>query len=442
MTDIIFSFDTEDFTSNKGADAILTEAEILRKHGVRGCFCLVGLLAKQLVSWGRTDVLGALKYHEIDNHTYGHTLHPMINEYTDTEDFHEAKDEVIRQETESLRLIKEATGAEKIYASVPPGNSKSYAAMYAYSDMGIPIYADTYCDPEDGGGSYYCNIFHIAYAYCMEQDFFTGGEKELKAVLDRLAQRKRAVVYTHPQISLFSEWWDIVNYDKENLCEFGEWKECRRRPQEQSDRFYKNLDLFITLLKNDGRFRVVTYSDVAYELKKEAPRIITRAQLPEIRKQLAEKLFPVTEPDSYSLSDIFLACRDFLTGKDGHICGKVYGFLSQPYAADESFILTAEEIKKSAENIKDDSFLPEKITVGGKIIGPADWLLAALDILCGEKEAVINPKAQLPCLDVLSEVRDCSFKGTWRHSDRFEDRYLSDRLRYQSWTMRFPKQFK
>ena len=153
MTEIIFSFDTEDFTSNTAADAILTEAEILRKHNVKGCFCLVGLLAKQLKAWGRTDVLEALKYHEINTHTYGHTLHPMIDEYTDIEDFYAARDEVVRQETEAVRLIKDATGAEKIYAAVPPGNQKCYAAMYAYADMGIPIYADTFCDPEDGSGS-------------------------------------------------------------------------------------------------------------------------------------------------------------------------------------------------------------------------------------------------------------------------------------------------
>ena len=49
-TELIFSFDTEDFTSNTAADAILTEAEILREEGVRGCFCLVGFLADQLVN--------------------------------------------------------------------------------------------------------------------------------------------------------------------------------------------------------------------------------------------------------------------------------------------------------------------------------------------------------------------------------------------------------
>ena len=37
-TKVIFSFDTEDFTSNESANAIYTEAEILREEGVRGLF--------------------------------------------------------------------------------------------------------------------------------------------------------------------------------------------------------------------------------------------------------------------------------------------------------------------------------------------------------------------------------------------------------------------
>ena len=102
MTDIIFSFDTEDFTSSKAADGILYEANLFREEGVKGCFCVVGLLAKHLSDWGRQDVIEALSHHEIGTHTYGHTLHPMINEYTDLENFDEAEGELIRQESEGV----------------------------------------------------------------------------------------------------------------------------------------------------------------------------------------------------------------------------------------------------------------------------------------------------------------------------------------------------
>ena len=440
MTDIVFSFDTEDFTSSVSADAIVREAEILRARGIRGCFCVVGLLAKQLQNWGRTDVMEALRHHEIDLHTYGHTLHPMINEYTDIEDFGAARDEVIRQETEALRLIKDTFGTDRVYAAVPPGNSKSYAAMYAYADMGVPIYADTFCDPEDGRGSHYCNIFHMDYAYCCESDFFDGDRETLKKVLDTLAQRKRAVVYTHPNASLFDEWWDILNYDKENLCEFGQWKVCRRRPREKSEKFYENLGIFADMVQNDSRFRIVTYADVAKEIEKEPPRTVTCGDLPEIRKQLSENLFPVTTPVSLSLSDIFYACADLLCGKREHLCRKVYGFLFRPCPSPEAFTVTAEEMRKSAAAIRTDDFIPPKIPVAGKEAGPADWMMAALDILCGKTETKIVPGEQMPCPDILPKVRDCSLKGTWRHADSFEDKYLSDRLRLQMWTMRFDAQ--
>lgn len=439
MTELIFSFDTEDFTSNKAADAILAEAEILRRHGVKGNFCLVGLLAEQLMKWGRNDVLDALKCHEIGLHTYGHTLHPMINEYTDTEDFSAARNEVLRQETKAVEMIKKATGADKIYAAVPPGNQKSYAAMYAYADMGIPIYADTFCDPANGGGSYYCNIFHVEYAHCFEEYGFTGTEKDFRGVLDELAKRKRAVIYTHPNQALFDEWWDILNYDKENLVPFGEWKTCHRRPSSETKKFYDNLDLLLTLIENDPRFKIVTYSDVAKELAKEPPRVITQKDIPLLRACLKKEFFPVVKPASFSLSDIFYACAELLRGEEKHVCQKVYGFLSRPYAVENRVTVTAEEMRNSAKNVDTSAFLPEKIAVGEKILGPADWLFAALDILCGEEFSVVTPKKQLPPLDCLPQVRDCSFRGTWRHSDSFEDKYLSERLRLQCWTMRFPE---
>ena len=132
-----------------------------------------------------------------------------------------------------------------------------------------------------------------------------------------------------------------------------------------------------------------------------------------------------------------LACRDLLQGKAEHKCADVYGFLEEPYAVLSPVTVKAEDIIRSADAIKDGEFLPSKIAVGGIDIGPADWLFAALESLQGKDEIVVYPKNQLPSLDIIPETRDAYFKGTWRHSDSFEDKYLSDRLRWQIWTLRF-----
>ena len=439
-TELIFSFDTEDFTSDTAADAILAEAEILREEGVRGCFCLVGLLADQLVSWGRRDVLDALSHHEIDCHTLAHSLHPVINEYTDLEDFDAAYSEVIRQETEAVLKIRRATSCGRIYAAVPPGDDKSYAAMYAYADMGIPIYADTVCDTPEGDGVWYCNVYNIEYVLGADgQDFFFhGGEAEIHAALDRLAERKRAVFYTHPHMSLFSRHWDSVNYNKVNKHPFGEWEEAPRRPARETERFFENLRLFARLVREDPRFRITTYGEIAEGLAARPPRVVRREDLPGIRDRLRERLYPLTEPDSFCLSDLFRAARSFLLGADVWECVPERGFLYAPEAAEESVVLSAEEVRQSAAGLPSSGFLPVRIEIGEKTIGPADWLLAAYEVLCGAETVGIEPgRDQLPSLDRLPHARDLSLKGTWIHSDSFRDDWLSDRLRWQSWTMRF-----
>ncbi|MGN0573680.1 MAG: hypothetical protein ACI4IX_07045 [Acutalibacteraceae bacterium] len=437
MTDIIFSFDTEDFTSDVSANAIKREADILSSEGVKGCFCLVGLLAERLLNQGRQDVLEALSHHEIQLHTYGHTLHPMLNEYTDIADFDAARNEVIRQETAALAAIKKATGTERVFAAVPPGNQKSYAAMYAYADMGIPIFADTLCDPVDGSGAFYCNIYNIDYTFCMESVFFKGGEKEIKAELDKLASRKRAVIYTHPHISLFKEHWDIINYDKKNIYPFGKWKEAPRRSEEESERFYEKLVLLLRLVKSDPRFRIITYGELAKELAARPERTVSVSDIPRLREWLSHGLRPTEGEGSLSVADIFLACRDLLCGKQTHICGKTKGFLEAPRGITDPVTVTADEIRQSAVSIPEDGFLPVQIWVNGKALGTADWLRAAMAVLCGEDTVTVTPGEQLVSLNILPRVRDCSFAGTWRHSDDFKDKYLSDRLRLQCWTLRF-----
>lgn len=440
MTDIIFSFDTEDFTSSRAADGILYEANLFREEGVKGCFCVVGLLAKHLKEWGRQDVIDALSHHEIGTHTYGHTLHPMINEYTDIEDFYKAQNELIRQETLGVEYIKENLGVDRVWAACPPGNQKSYVAMYGYHKMGIPIYADTFCDTERGTGAYYCNIFHANYTFGIEWFLRDATEEQIKEKLDELAKRERAVIYTHPNMIIKADFWDALNYHKENLVPFGEWIEAPDLDEAITKKVLDNMRKLIRMIKADPRFRIITYSELAAELEKEGERIVKAEHIPEIYAKLKERIFPVQSPMSLSLADMVLACRDLLLGKGEHLCGDVYGFLEKPYGVDKAVTVTREDIISACDQIKNGEFLPAKLKAGEYYIGVTDWLLGALEVLLGKETVKILPKEQLPCLDCMPEVRDSDFKGTWQHSDSFEDKYLSDRLRYQSYTMRFRKE--
>ena len=438
MTQIAFSFDTEDYVNPHAADGILNCAEILRKAGIKGCFQVVARLAEALVKWGRTDIMEALKYHEIDLHSLAHSYHPTINEYTDLEDFEEAKARFLHDELRAREIVSDVFGVKTFASACPPGSSVSYVAHYGYAEMGIPLYVgDLLIDPVRGRPIMNCNILSTDYHHFLDKFLLECTKEEIDALLDRIAVEKDMYIfYHHPQKGIVLQHPDILNFNKGNTPE-SEWKLSDRRPQEETDRFYENLTYLVEQVAKDPRFEIVTFADLAKQQQNQT-RTIRKEQIPMLKAQLEEDFFPVTDPDSYCISDILLACRDFLCGAESHTCGTVYGFLETPYAIEEPVTVTAAEIQASASAFA-DGFLPTFVTVGTHKIGPADWLRAAMEVLCGADTVTITPAPWQIDMDQFPGVRDMNLKGRWIHADTFEDRYLSHRYRLQSWTYHLPK---
>lgn len=253
-------------------------------------------------------------------------------------------------------------------------------------------------------------------------------------------QKRSAVIFTHPDNAVNAHTWDR-QFCKYNHHEFDQWVETERRPIGETKRFYENMCKLVRMIKNDKRFHITTFSEYAKRLESEPKRTVTLADIPALREAIGRELYPTKTPLCLSLSDMAYACRDLLMRKERHECGKVYGFLDTPFAITEPVTLCAEDVRASATQIG-HRFLPASITVGNRTIGPADWLRAALGVLCGEEHMTVLPAPQMPSLavfDVVPRLDTVNFKGKWMFSDDFEDRYLSDRLRLQCWTMRFPE---
>ncbi len=439
MTYITFSFDTEDFVNPVGADDILRIAQLLKKHNITGCFNVVARLAEALKKWGRQDVINALKEHEIETHSLAHSVHPTINEYTDLEDYDEALKLFLEQETECLKILRETFGTEKFYAACPPGNSTSYVAHYGYDILDLPCYdGDNLFDERLHRPISCCNILCLEYVITLVEKLEVSDEDDILKMLDEIAETDYVIICNHPQNFSLTQWWDGLNFMGKNTPE-EEYILSNRRTPEEREELYKKFEFLINAIKRDERFKIVTYKDIS-EIYGSDERVITAETLKAIKPQLEEYFFPVTEPGSYCISDLLLACRDILLGKERHLCGKVYGFLESPYAITEGLSLTADEITVAAGQIG-EGFLPEKLTAGDKAIGPADWLFAALEVISGAKTVNLTPRDPQIDLDQFPFYRDLSYAGEWRwvHSDELKDNFLSKRFRLQSWTIRLPK---
>lgn len=455
-TEVMLFFDTEDYTNDRANDAIRDIANILTEEGVVGEFNVVGYLAQRIRELGRQDVVDALKPHEIGSQSLYHSVHPDICEATDLKDPGAAYDAAMREERHSVRLLKEVFGRDDVKFFCPPGNSVTYAGIEAYYDLGMRFYvgggftdypgSDAYGTGglawrnNEGKGLWYFNLMWLPYTMAFRLEdllpYPGDGEPNIPAILDRLARRDFVGLYMHPHMAVEKRHWDGINYAKRNLVEFGKWNVPPPRDEKDTETFYRRLRAFVHAAKSDRRFHFTSIG--ALEKSLMPRKAIRRADIPAIRRSLERNFTYVTDPASWCVSDCFAAAVRMLRGEGERIPGKAFGFVEKPVGVSSSVKVSADELRKAANQIDLSTYLPARIAVGDVQLGPADFLFAALEVLeSGRREVELKPREQLGSFNEIPSLEKWRVAGGWGiHSDEFKDAYLSDRLRLQLWTLR------
>ena len=456
-TKVMLLFDTEDYTCDRSNDAIRDIANILASEGVRGNFNVVGYLAERLVELRRFDVIEALKPHVIGTQTLYHSRHPDISELGDDPDYERSYRRTMADEAKGVGMIETAFGEGRCLFACPPGNSISPASFDVYSDLGILYNAGTgfYGRKKPDGtywasmlmrtdgkalGLWYFNQNHIPYylGFGIQDDLMPGTDRkyrELDKTLAELAQWDCAVLYMHPHMALKTQHWDGPNYRKGNLVEWRKWLPTPDRNAADTAIYYENLRALIRKLKADERFEITDIEAYAKTIKPRKP--ITGAELPQIRAALLKEFGCIREPASWCVADAFQAAVRLLRGEKEYRPGKVFGFLRKPRGVTEEVSVSAADLREAASLLDLSRFLPDEIVVGGRTIGPADFLFAALEVLTtGTESVTIVPREQLGSFGIIEQFEKYNMAGTWCHTPEFKDKYVTDRLRLQLWTLR------
>ena len=460
-TKVVIYFDTEDYTCDRSNDAIRDIANILKSEGVKGNFNVVGFLALRLVELGRYDVIEALRHHVIGTQTLYHSRHPDIAELGDDPSYERAYRRTMADEARGVGMLEAAFGEGRVLFACPPGNSVSAVAMDVYSDLGIKVnaatgfYSDTsatsgYSNKTYGGGMlvrpgcivdglWYFNQYHPPYysSFSLES-LLPRKDKpcpDFKALFDRLARFDYAGLYMHPHMALKLQHWDGPNYRYGNNCEWRKWKQVEDRDPADTAVFYERLKALIRAFKADGRFELTDIEEMERKLKQR--HTITAVEISAIRKALAKDFNTIREPASWSIADAFQAAVRLLRGEREYVPGKVYGFMERPRGVQSETTVSAADLKAAAARMDLSTFLPPEITVGGVAIGPADFLFAALEVLdTGAETVKVSPREQLGSFKEVPALEAMDISGKWLHTKEFKDKFLSERLRLQLWTLR------
>jgi hypothetical protein len=415
-------------------------------------------LGARIVELKRYDVIEALRHHVLGTQTLYHSRHPDIAELGDNPSYERAYRETMAEEARGVGMLETAFGEGRIVFACPPGNSVSAVAMDVYSDLGIPVNAATgftggsarkgpYGDGMlvrngyEVSGLWYFNQYHPPYyrTFTLESFIPRNGSAcpDFKKWFDGMAKYDYVGLYMHPHMAVKKKHWDGVNYRYANNCEWRKWKQVEDRDPADTAVYYERFKAFIQAVKADSRFEITDVEQMISSFKPRHP--ITSAEISAIRTALLNDFNTIRNPASWSISDVFQAVVRLLRGENAYDPSKtkVFGFLDKPRGVKEITFVSADNLKIAAKNIDLSTFIPSEIKVGDTMIGPADFLFAALEVLdTGATTVKVIPREQLGSFKEVPTLEFMNIANSWVHTKEFQDKYLSDRLRLQLWTLR------
>src|SRR4051812_2418444 len=153
--DLLFFFDSEDYETPASDEGERWWAEALSRHGLTGCFNLVGEEARALRDRGRRDVLAALARHEIGYHSNPHSAHPGHVEYLEGMGGDEGITAVLEREGAGLADVRELTGQQPA-TYCKPGSNWAPQVVVAMTQLGIPTFCDAPFEWAPGQPLWYC----------------------------------------------------------------------------------------------------------------------------------------------------------------------------------------------------------------------------------------------------------------------------------------------
>jgi hypothetical protein len=274
---VVLWFDTEDYLLPADDDATLRISKFLTLEGIRCTHKLVGEKARVLEQRGRTDVIEAIKQHEVGYHSDFHSVQPTPALFMSRQGWDDGVAEFDRRERQGMLDVERITG-QKPSCYGQPGSSWGPQQFGAMRQWGMPIYLDAGSHVKVNGGPFwYCGILNL---YALKATLRTnlGGPEDLEAAKRRfdgaaaelLSEGGGLVsIYYHPCEFVHKQFWDGVNFSRGANPDRSEWKIPPQKSDEESRVAYDTFEAYIRYVKSHPQVRFITATE-ALQLYRDA----------------------------------------------------------------------------------------------------------------------------------------------------------------------------
>jgi len=247
MVHVLFWFDVEDCTVTQSDDAAKRLALILREHGVRGTFKIVGQKARLLEQRVRYDVIDALREHDIGFHSNWHGLRPQVAEYLAPLDWDDGAAEFQRREEPGLDDVRRLFG-DRVVTYGQPGSNWAPQVFPVLGRWGIPTYVSGY-----GYVGLHCQPFWYGGVLCTSHMYGRGpaGDPESHAfglnfelgAPGEIEKHKQAFLQSHERLSRRGGLVSIMNHPCTLVLE--EWFSTYMKPRDLTEAGYRHFADFL-----------------------------------------------------------------------------------------------------------------------------------------------------------------------------------------------------
>lgn len=391
---VILWFDTEDYLLPASDDAALHLAKFLSDEEVRATFKVVGEKARVLEKRKRTDVIEALKKHEIGFHANFHSTQPSPAMYLSQLGWDEGVREFDRREGPGRADVERILGqAPTCYGQ--PGSSwgpQSYGAMKLW---GMKVYLDAgnHVNLNDRP-CYYCGVLNLyKLAYTLRADL--NNPRELPQAEERFTQARKELlaqgggvvsIFYHPCEFVHKQFWDGVNFMRGANPPPEQWKKPPAKTAEETRSSYQVFEEYVRFIKRFPEVRFITASE-AGKLYRDRARNhhFSSADLEAIAKAVGEEVTFQTRKDySLSASEIFAllnASMDRSRDADAITLAKTpLGPTGRVPVLTASVTTDASQFQRTCRDVADylekHGRIPSAVWLGSRPVPPEAYLVA------------------------------------------------------------------
>jgi hypothetical protein len=459
-------FDTEDYILPQDDDATKRLAEMLTRLGVRATFKVVGEKARVLEQRGRTDVIAALKRHDIGYHSNTHSQQPTIAVYLQNAGWDDGRGEFARREGPGARDIQRIFGVRPS-AYGQPGSAWAPQTYPALREMGVKVYLDEADHVGiDDQPFYYggmLNVFRMRSTLVRMP--LEGGDSLArgKAAFAKAAEALRGrgggtiSIYYHPNEWVQTEFWDGVNFSRGANPPRGDWKAPGVRPAAETERAFADFEQFVRFIRAQDGVRFATATELASLYADRAlDRTFDRSDLAAIARQVRKEIsfarfdgYAVSPGDAFALlttatagigPDGTLPDATALTALDGPV-RPFEPAAGPPPSRAFAWPAFLAAVRDTAAYVQAHRRVPDEVWVGAESLSPADYLAtlgAAVDTIAATGRAPAQVVRQSGRLTTDRYVADDG-PGLWNwviFPEGFHAPRLMQLARLQAWTLK------